>query len=242
MYQLKTEKSKKVIDPLSSSMLIYGDHGVGKTSLTAQMEGAYFLATEAGHDFVEIMGDDVLDWDMFKAMTATLLKSKHPYSAVILDSISALWDLCVDHTCTKKGMSHPADLEWSRGWDYCKKAFREEFNALTKSRLGVICTAQEDSENRGTKQSPSIYYFPRVTGSCKQVSYPVINYIGRMYVVHTPKGGEMVSKRYISFKENKSFYARDRDGILRAASPICLEPEENAWLTIRKVLSHSTKE
>jgi energy-coupling factor transporter ATP-binding protein EcfA2 len=234
-YELHTEVTKKLTDPLRCTMLIYGEHGVGKTTLLSQM-GGYFMPTEPGHNFTDIVGEDIRDWVMFEEVGGALLTQDHDWPAIIIDSLSAAWEMCVARVCEVNGMKHPAELEWSRGWDFCKKEFRRILHPMSKGSCGIIMTAQEDRENKGTMKNPNFYYFPRITGSCKQVMFPIIDFIGYMYTEPDYAGGSALKRNhYISFAETNKYYARDRSGILAAASPIKLEPEEAAWDKILEI-------
>lgn len=100
MSLLDTIKTKKVIKPLC--VLFYGVHGIGKTSFAAGAEKPIFVGVEENTEFDVPRFPKVTSWDGLKDQLNTLLKEKHDFRTLVIDTIDGLEDIAQTKILTGK--------------------------------------------------------------------------------------------------------------------------------------------
>uniref|UniRef100_A0A6M3L9E7 Putative ATPase domain containing protein n=1 Tax=viral metagenome TaxID=1070528 RepID=A0A6M3L9E7_9ZZZZ len=243
---LAKEPSKTEGNPQLATMLIYGEPGIGKTTMASQMEGAYFLATEQGHKFKQVYKSDIVSWDEFRNEVRLLLKGDHAFRTIVVDTISGAWEMCVEQMCKDKGLSHISDMAMGKGYDLAKNMFRSVISALYGSPYGLVFIAhdtEKEMEYRGIKKHRVV---PSFIKTCRDVVIPTCDFIGHMYVenIMDTKKGTMAPRRLISFSPNPEKDSKDRSGILAREGPIIAEPEDQCWERVREIFTRhpETKE
>ncbi len=114
----------------------YGPPKIGKTKLLAQVRGAYFLCTEPGYRHVKIRKSRIKNWKDFISFIKYMGKHSKKLSTVkvfVIDPVDKLAKYCMQYTCGRDKVAHPADQEWGKGWE----AFRDEFTYWFL-RLGAL--------------------------------------------------------------------------------------------------------
>lgn len=100
MSLLDTIKTKKVIKPLC--VLFYGVHGIGKTSFAAGAEKPIFVGVEENTEFDVPRFPRVTSWDVLKEQLNTLIKEKHDFRTLVIDTIDGLEDIAQAKILTGK--------------------------------------------------------------------------------------------------------------------------------------------
>lgn len=92
--------------------IIYGEGGVGKSTLASMAESPYFLNIENGifHLDVHQSADIIRDPNILRTYMSSLLEESHTYKTVVLDSLSALEKLMEQSVLNK----FPKDSAGSR--------------------------------------------------------------------------------------------------------------------------------
>ncbi|NYZ70527.1 AAA family ATPase, partial [Endozoicomonas sp. SM1973] len=85
-------------------ILIYGTHGIGKTTFAANAPNPIFLFTEDGAGQLALDSFPLLKTyeDVISALNA-LINEEHDFKTVVLDSLDHLEPLVWEHTATKAG-------------------------------------------------------------------------------------------------------------------------------------------
>lgn len=119
-----TQEGHSIFDYLS---IWYGPPKIGKTTLISKFGGVYFLCTEPGYKFLKIRKSKIDCWEDFVAFVRKASKAKKFVKTVdmwCIDPIDKLAKFCMSYVCDKRGIDHPSDQEWGKGWE----AFRDEFS------------------------------------------------------------------------------------------------------------------
>lgn len=238
---LAKTKSKVEDKPSMATMLVYGEPGIGKTTMASQVDGAYFLATEPGHKFKEVFKSDCTSWDEFCNEVRLLLNEKHEFKTVVIDTVSAAWDMCISEMCKKQGWNHISEPAMGRGYDLAKSWFRPVINALYQSNLGLIMIAHDterEAEYRGIKKHRTV---PQIIKTCRDTILPMCDFIGHMYVENVMTGAKMEGRRFITFSPNAEKDCKDRSNILASHGPIMVEPESMCWARVRDLFKPKTE-
>jgi hypothetical protein len=120
------------------NIMIYGDSGVGKTSLAAQFDKCLVLQTEPRQNGLEIWALPVpyigvekyskIDRRPFIQIGNALEQAMEDdrVKSVAIDTFNLFWQSAQDHICWSKGATHPNDIEndWGKTWREIKEAVR----------------------------------------------------------------------------------------------------------------------
>lgn len=127
-------------------LLIYGEHGLGKSTFASEAPNPVFVVTEDGLGAIDTTAfplakryQDVLD-----AMAA-LYTEQHDYETVVIDSLDWLEDLIWRHIAKEAGHESIEDFGYGKGYTYATDRFREVLSGLNALRaekgMAVILTA-----------------------------------------------------------------------------------------------------
>ena len=136
-------------------LFLWGDSGVGKTTLSLQFPKPVVIDLEGGTD---LYGDS-FDFDVLKASTADeameavdwLLTSSHQYRTLVIDPITVFWDalqkkwsdIFLRRNKGSKGYKFEFyDLQ-PRDWMTIKAEFKEFIRKLIALDMNVIVTARQ---------------------------------------------------------------------------------------------------
>lgn len=130
-------------------MLVYGEHGMGKTTFGSMAPNPVFIPTEDGLTAIDTTAfplaksyQDVLD-----AMAA-LYTEKHDHKTVVLDSLDWLEALIWAHVAKEAGHENIEDFGYGKGYVYAADRFREVLSGLDalRSERGMACILTAHSQ------------------------------------------------------------------------------------------------
>jgi len=139
-------------------LFLWGDSGVGKTTLSLQFPGPVVIDLEGGADLY----GDAFKFDVLRAanpddvMSAVdwLLANKHPYRTLIIDPVTVYWDslqkkwsdIFLRRNKGSKGHKYEFyDLQ-PKDWMTVKAEFKELIRKLIALDMNVIVTAREKTK------------------------------------------------------------------------------------------------
>ena len=94
------ELPKEKIKATSQSprnLIIFSKPKVGKTELVAQLDNALLIDLERGSNYVDAMKVRVNNIKELFEVGDEIVKAKYPYKYIILDTITALEDMCIPY-------------------------------------------------------------------------------------------------------------------------------------------------
>ncbi len=122
-------------EPRPRRLMLYGVHGVGKSTYGAMAERSIFIQTEDG------LGD--IECDKFPlarsygdVVTALgeLYAEKHDYRTVVVDSLDWLERLIWAEVCRKRGVESIEDIGYAKGYTFALTQWREVLEGLDALR------------------------------------------------------------------------------------------------------------
>lgn len=127
-------------------IVIYGDHGIGKTTFGASAPSPIFLRTEDGLAAIQVPTFPIAQTfrDVIAAIS-TLYTERHPFQTLTVDTLDWLEPLVWAHTCEMGG--DKANIEafgYGKGYKLADEhwhTFLDGLDALRNNGMTVICLA-----------------------------------------------------------------------------------------------------
>lgn len=233
---LPTAKTPPSTNINEYTYLIYGEPKVGKTTLASQFPNALFLATEAGHKFLEVYKIDIKGFEQFKLACRELITTEHKFKTVIIDTADNLYQMASKSVCKRMGIEHESDADFGKAYSRIKEEIMNVIRALTQHGLGVVFISHVDNkevtihktidDGKGghivaeTKQKQ---IDATLGNSAKKVVRGLCDMIFYCYIDDT-------GKRWIRTKQTESIVAGDRSGKLPPVMPLDYKVLENELL------------
>lgn len=150
---MKITSTKKLRPP---RVIIYGDHGVGKTTFAASAGNALFIATEDGQDrvnarAVEFAPGRTVATSLSEVLDAIeyVASGKAECDTLVIDSLDWLEPLVWRHVCTRDGKADIEAYGYGKGYTAATDMWRTVFAALDAVRdagIAVVCIAHQRVE------------------------------------------------------------------------------------------------
>lgn len=178
-------------------IMLYGVHGVGKSTFGAMAERPIFLTTEEGTNDIECDRFPLAAKyaDVLGALSS-LYSDEHDYQTVVIDSLDWLERLIWAEVCAKRGVETIEDIGYAKGYVFALTQWREILGGLdalrAERRMQVILIAHAAIEKFANPETDTYdRYIPRLQ---KQASALVQEWCDEVlfatYRVHTKTSNE----------------------------------------------------
>lgn len=147
-------------------LVIYGQEGVGKTTLASKLPSPLVLDTEAGSGQLEVDRVAVNSLDDLRGALRDILAEKKagklPYRTVVLDTVDRVWNMAADTVCAEKGYKSIEDAGYGKGLKMATEKFCAVITSLDKlvaAGLYVVCVchAKVETLSLPDKEDFSVY-------------------------------------------------------------------------------------
>jgi hypothetical protein len=134
---------KRGKQPGPRRILLYGKHGIGKSTWAAAAPSPLFLNIEDGLADIDCDKTDPLKtFSEFMDSLVWLDGQKHKYRTVVIDTVDWVEQLIHDRVCEENGVKAIADIDYGKGPGKALPRWKMVINWLdqlrTKRRMGVI--------------------------------------------------------------------------------------------------------
>ena len=132
-------------------VMLYGVHGIGKSTWGAQGEEVVFIQTEDGLGEIECARFPLCtDYSQVIEALSELYAREHPYRTVVVDSLDWLERMIWAEVCRKRGMESIEDIGYGKGYVFALTHWREVLEGLGALRaergMAVILIAHSQIE------------------------------------------------------------------------------------------------
>lgn len=190
---------------------IYGDPGVGKTTLAATAPKPLFLNAEAGDVALRNKEVDIIkieDFAMVQKIHDWLRAGKHDYQTVVIDSLTEFHRRSMDTVLRNAGREMPHQADWGHSMEYIRRLVRK-FRDLEMHT--VFIHGAMFREDIVTGQSE---YMPNLPGKLGPEISGYYDILGFMLMERDPRTKEYV--RRLRVQPTPKFKAKDRTSTLGA--------------------------
>lgn len=149
-------------------ILLYGTHGIGKSTFGAMAERPIFVPTEDGQADIDCSSFPLCNtYDEFLACLTELYSGQHEYKTVVIDSADWLERLIWANVAKRSNVENIAKIDYQRGYDYALTEWREVLTGLNAIRdargMTVILLAHAKVEKFANPETDSYdRYSPRL--------------------------------------------------------------------------------
>lgn len=223
-------------------IVIYGPHGIGKTTFGAAAPSPVILPIEKGLAGIRGVKRFPLATSYADVINAinTLLKSEHSFGTLVVDSLDWLEPLVWEHTAIMGGQQDIESFGYGKGYKKADEYWRQVldgFTALQEQKgMVIICTAHAiikkfDAPDTDAYDRYQIKLHERASGLVAEWA-DVIGF-AHLETVTVTKGkghdvstkGQTSGNRVLSVEERPAYQAKNRYG-MPAEIPF---PKVGAW-------------
>lgn len=148
--------------------LLFGVHGVGKSTFGAMAEKPIFLQTEEGINDLEVDRFPLATryGDVLNCLSA-LYSEPHDYKTVVIDSLDWLERLIFADVCAQRGVESIEDIGYAKGYVFALSQWREVLAGLDALRarhgMQIILIAHAQIEKFNNPETDAYdRYVPRL--------------------------------------------------------------------------------
>jgi hypothetical protein len=221
-WQDTLRKGKQSVPP---RLVIYGGHGIGKSTLASQFPSPIFISTEDGLDSLDVTSfprathiNEVVE------SIKTLIKEEHEFKTVVIDSVDWLIEPLIVGNVEA---SHDAkDLAYGKGQMLVAEEFREILQGLDVLRLKrgmnvVLIAHAAVVKFEDPRTEPYDRYQPKLPNRCNallQEWADVIAFAAFKVIIrkadtgfnNQKTRGVTTGERLLHFVENPAYAAKNR--------------------------------
>lgn len=199
---IKIVKSNESIPVTNISMLIYGESGVGKTSLAFTANKTLVLDFDGGVKHIaERNGNDIVQINKWQDIEELTLDTLAPYDTIIVDTIGKMSDTLKPYVLNKFPTYGKNGTPNQKGWGELKQQILSWKNMLMKSGKDIIILAHVIEEKNGD----SIIKRFKMEGSAKDDVRADVDMVGYMGIEN--------GKHTIDFNPSESKIGKNRGNI-----------------------------
>jgi AAA domain-containing protein len=208
------------------NLLIYGESGVGKTTLAGSadeveaLSPALVIDIEGGTEalvrpYPNVKTVRVTTWLEMQAVYDDLRRMNHPYKTVILDSLTEIQKFNMYNVMIELLKEHPdrdPDVPSMREWGINLEQMRKYVRAFRDLPINTIFTAllREDKD----QVTGRVTMKPSLSGKMAGEIAAFLDIVGYYYVKQVGVGEEAVMSRLLLTRKTDKQVAKDRTGRL----------------------------
>lgn len=169
---LPTVKKRAGATLESKTVLLYGPHGIGKSTLASEWAGGdvFFFDTAGELNDIEVYSERVTDWLAFKQFCWALEQNPGQFKAAAVDTMDMLALYCAQHVRKKLGIVHESDAEWGKGWSMVTEEFASTISKLSSlPGLGLILISHSREVEIKTRTASYHKQEPTLRGGIKEI-------------------------------------------------------------------------
>jgi hypothetical protein len=221
-WQDALRRGKQEIPP---RLVIYGGHGIGKSTLASQFPAPIFISTEDGLDSLDVTSfPRAANINEVVESIKTLIKEDHVFKTVVIDSVDWLIEPLI--VSNVESSNEAKDLAYGKGQMLVAEEFREILQGLdvlrTKRGMNVVLIAHAAVVKfEDPRTEPYDRYQPKLPNRCNALLQEWADVIAfaafKVLIRKSDTGfnsqktrGVTTGERLLHFVENPAYAAKNR--------------------------------
>ncbi len=216
--KVKTPPKTKLQD---LNILVYGQNGIGKSTLVSKFPDVYFMATEPGLNCVEVYQDSVTSWEKFIEKCKDLVTEKHSFQNVCIDTIDNAHKYCREYCNKELKIQHESEMGFGKGFDFVNGIFHKTLTRLASQSFGFIMISHAVEKEVETRKGKVRKIVPTLPTEARKIVLSLADII--LYAdieMEMDAEGNKISKRVLRTKPTALYEAKDRTGRLPDTLPL----------------------
>jgi len=212
-FELPSQRSKPPESLAGYSTLIYGEAGIGKTSLVKEFGKVLFFTWESASEAISVYRTPLLNdepekklfgWQKAMKVAEALEKNKGEFTAVCFDTVKPAYDACLNYVCHKEGITHPGEMnDFGASWGKVAEEYKRLNDYLRGLGLAVISIAHEKIEDKETRAGKKFCLLkPAISGQCEAYYRSTTAIIAYYYKMGNQRWLQLVGDDYVTAKSN----------------------------------------
>jgi len=211
-------------------MVIYGPHGVGKTTFASNAPTPILLPFEDGIGKLSIARFPLIKtWDQAMEACGALIQESHPYQTAAIDSLDWLEPIIWAETCRRNGWKDIEQPGFGKGYVAAADVWRDFFDCLVAMRdtkgMSVILLAHCEAKRfEDPTSDPYDRYGIKLQPRAGAIAQEWADMVGfanfKTYTQKADAGfnrkvtrGVGLGERVLFTEERPAFYAKNRYGL-----------------------------
>lgn len=154
----------------TSTIVLHGASGIGKSTLASQFPDFLFLDCAGELRGLDVYAMPVSDWEEFRlagaAIKADQESKERRFKGVVIDTTDALLTYVRSASNASMGVQHESQLGYGQGWDAVKNEFVPRMAALSAiPDFGVIWICHSKTEEIKTRTAVFNKWVPELPGA-----------------------------------------------------------------------------
>ena len=121
--------------PSPRKIVLYGIHGIGKSTFAANADTPIFIPTEEGVNDIDCASFPLCrTFEEVMSRISELYNEEHEYKTVVIDSLDWLEKLIWAQVCTEKSVTSIEDIGYAKGYTFALKHWKRLRDSLDTLR------------------------------------------------------------------------------------------------------------
>lgn len=194
-------------------IFLYGEPGIGKTTLASQFPKSLILGFEQGTNALDnVYVAQIKAWQDWKTVVGQLTKNealKEKYETICIDTTDMMWEMLVRKICASHDVVRIGEIQWGQGYEEAKQEFISGLDALSKSGYGIVfishSTEKVFKNDKGQEYTKIV---PALPNRPFEVVNKMVDLVG--YIRLIPIDDEGNKERFVFFRGDDRFLAKSR--------------------------------
>lgn len=184
--ELPDEESEPPSNINDLGMVIYGQTGIGKSSLCRHFGKPFYFRFEPSSKWLKLRQTPVLThWNQANAYLRAAEENLKGYTTFVLDTAGPCYDRCLEGVCERLGISHPGRVkDYGASWKEVQKEYHLFHSRIAALKVGLIIVAHDTTDDFDTMDgNKKNMIIPHFSGWCMDFYKRWVDVIGYYFFV-----------------------------------------------------------
>ena len=194
-------------------IFLYGEPGIGKTTLASQFPKSLILGFEQGTNALDnVYVVQMKAWQDWRTVVGQLTKNealKEKYETICIDTTDMMWEMLVRKICASHDVVRIGEIQWGQGYEEAKQEFISGLDALSKSGYGIVfishSTEKVFKNDKGQEYTKIV---PALPNRPFEVVNKMVDLVGYIRLIPIDDDGN--KERFVFFRGDDRFLAKSR--------------------------------